>query len=189
MERLERGWRPLCPPFGRRWPKLTSRPPGRSARLAPTLLATLVFSAAILSAPIPASAQECPPMVNSPSLQPLLDQCESWQGVVYDPTEGYLPENHPEYPWNASYDPDTTVELRDGKLVVTGPTTSSLIEIGAAYWRDEAALLDPANSLYLLQVRQRMTYILPIRCTPCPGTSRRTKRHTHCSSTVEKRST
>jgi hypothetical protein len=106
-------------------------------------------------------AQQCPPVVNSPSLQTLLDQCENWEGVVYDPSEGFLPEDHPEFPWNALYHQETTVELTDGKLVVTGPTTSGLIEFGSIYWREEAALLNPSNTLFLLQVRQRMTYISP----------------------------
>ena len=85
------------------------------------LLTVGVVAAVLLLLPARATAECPPPIEPNAELQGVLDQCHVWAcAVTYDPADGYLPQDHPVYPWEPIiYYPETTIELVDGNLVVT----------------------------------------------------------------------
>jgi hypothetical protein len=101
---------------------------------------------------------QCPPNAPySPEVNQLLDSCNNWVcDVSYDPAQGYLPEDHPVYPWEASYESGTIVEILNDKLVITGPGTPDPLPEAAFYFRQEPAMVAPATSIYIIQVQYRV---------------------------------
>jgi hypothetical protein len=74
--------------------------------------------------------------------------------VRYDPALGYLPTDDPVAPWEAEIDPETTVEIVDGRLRISDPPTrtETVGDKNVAFTRSEPALGDPGSWLYLMQV-------------------------------------